>query len=285
MPKDLSILQDGNALKIRYTGPLSSIYPAPKAFHFSGNETTIHTAIPAGDSSIILTFSEVLKPNTMYTLHCGEINDAYDSPTLADSISFMTDSTLRIQKAFLLSQIFPSSYSLMLTYSEPVNMEQATDKNSYILEPVGEIISIDSMSDRSVNLIINPDKPLRSIGREYYIGAKQITSRLGESLHPKGSSFTFLISTYWNDIFCYPQPWKTKETALLTFAGLPNSASITIRRVTGEIIATLTEMNGSGGLLWDGILDDGSTIQTGVYLYSIDIGYKLEIKKFSVIRE
>jgi hypothetical protein len=221
----------------------------------------------------------------MYTLHCGEISDAYDSPTLSDSITFMTDSTLSIQKAFVMSQLFPSSYSLMLTYSEPVNMEQAMQVNSYILEPVGEIISIDSMSDRSVNLIINPEKPLRSIGREYYIGAKQITSRLGESLHPKGSSFTFLISTFWNDMFCYPQPWKTQETALLNFAGLPNSASITIRRVTGEIIATLTEMNGSGGLLWDGILDDGSTIQTGVYLYSIDIGDKPEIKKFSVIRE
>jgi hypothetical protein len=285
MPKDLSILQDGNALKIRYTGPLSSIYPAPKAFHFSGNEPIIHTAIPAGDSSIILTFSAPLKPNTMYTLHCGEINDAYDSPTLADSISFMTDSTLRIQKAFVLSQIFPSSYSLMLTYSEPVNMEQATDKNSYILEPVGEIISIDSMSDRSVNLIINPDKPLRSIGREYYIGAKQITSRLGESLHPKGSSFTFLISTYWNDMFCYPQPWKTQESSMLTFAGVPNNASLIIRRVSGEIIATLKENNGTGGIMWDGILSDGTSIQSGVYLYSIDMGGKQQMHKFTVIRK
>ena len=173
----------------------------------------------------------------------------------------------------------------MLTYSEPVNMEQATDKNSYILEPVGEIISIDSMSDRSVNLIINPEKPLRSIGREYYIGAKQITSRLGESLHPKGSSFTFLISTFWNDMFCYPQPWKTKESPMLTFAGMSNNGVLIIRRVTGEIIATLTENNGSGGIMWDGMLDDGSTIQTGVYLYTIDIGDKPEIKKFSVIRE
>ena len=285
MPKDLAILQDGNALKIRYTGPLSSIYPAPKAFHFSGNEPIIHTAIPAGDSSIILTFSEVLKPNTMYTLHCGEINDAYDSPTLADSISFMTDSTLRIQKAFVLSQIFPSSYLLMLTYSEPVNMEQATDKNSYILEPVGEIISIDSMSDRSVNLIINPDKPLRSIGREYYIGAKQITSRLGESLHPKGSSFTFLISTYWNDMFCYPQPWKTQESSMLTFAGVPNNATLIIRRVSGEIIATLKENNSAGGIMWDGILSDGTSIQSGVYLYSIDMGGKQQMHKFTVIRK
>ena len=285
MPKDLAILQDGNALKIRYTGTLSSIYPVPKAFHFSGNEPIIHTAIPAGDSSIILTFSEVLKPNTMYTLHCGEINDAYDSPTLADSISFMTDSTLRIQKAFVLSQIFPSSYLLMLTYSEPVNMEQATDKNSYILEPVGEIISIDSMSDRSVNLIINPDKPLRSIGREYYIGAKQITSRLGEDLHPKGSSFTFLISTYWNDMFCYPQPWKTQESSMLTFAGVPNNATLIIRRVSGEIIATLKENNGAGGIMWDGILSDGTSIQSGVYLYSIDMGGKQQMHKFTVIRK
>jgi subtilisin family serine protease len=285
MPKDLAILNNGNVLKIRYTGPLSSIYPAPKAFHFSGNEPIIHTAIPAGDSSIILTFSAPLKPNTMYTLHCGEINDAYDSPTLADSISFMTDSTLRIQKAFVLSQIFPSSYSLMLTYSEPVNMEQATDKNSYILEPVGEIISIDSMSDRSVNLIINPEKPLRSIGREYYIGAKQITSRLGESLHPKGSSFTFLISTYWNDMFCYPQPWKTQESSMLTFAGVPNNATLIIRRVNGEIIATLKENNGAGGIMWDGILSDGTSIQSGVYLYSIDIGGKQQMYKFTVIRK
>ncbi|NBO71689.1 hypothetical protein EBV26_14605, partial [bacterium] len=285
MSKDIAILQDGNALKIRYTGPLSSIYPSPKAFRLSGNEPSIHTAIPAGDSTIILILSAPLNPNSMYTLHCGEINDAYDSPTLSDSITFMTDSTLSIQKAFVLSQIFSSPYSLMLTYSEPVNMEQAMQVNSYILEPVGEIISIDSMSDRSVNLIINPEKPLRSIGREYYIGAKQITSRLGESLHPKGSSFTFLISTFWNDMFCYPQPWKTQESPMLTFAGVPNNATLIIRRVNGEIIATLKENNGAGGIMWDGMLSDGTSIQSGVYLYSIDMGGKQQMHKFTVIRK
>jgi subtilisin family serine protease len=285
MSKDIAILQDGNALKIRYTGPLSSIYPSPKAFRLSGNEPNIHTAIPAGDSTIILILSAPLNPNSMYTLHCGEISDAYDSPTLSDSITFMTDSTLSIQKAFVLSQIFSSPYSLILTYSEPVNMEQAMQVNSYILEPVGEIISIDSMSDRSVNLIINPEKPLRSIGREYYIGAKQITSRLGESLHPKGSSFTFLISTFWNDMFCYPQPWKTQESPMLTFAGVPNNATLIIRRVNGEIIATLKENNGAGGIMWDGILSDGTSIQSGVYLYSIDMGGKQQMHKFTVIRK
>ncbi|MFN5247142.1 MAG: hypothetical protein ACK5DB_07110, partial [Ignavibacteria bacterium] len=141
------------------------------------------------------------------------------------------------------------------------------------------------MSDRSVNLIINPEKPLRSIGREYYIGAKQITSRLGESLHPKGSSFTFLISTYWNDMFCYPQPWKTHESSMLTFAGVPNNATLIIRRVSGEIIATLKENNGAGGIMWDGILSDGTSIQSGVYLYSIDMGGKQQMHKFTVIRK
>ncbi|MFM8839872.1 MAG: S8 family serine peptidase [bacterium] len=285
MPKDLTVLNNGNALKIRYTGPLSSIYPAPKAFHFSGNEPIIHTAIPAGDSSIILTFSEALKPNTMYKLHCGEISDAYDSPTLADSISFMTDSSLSIQKTFIISSLRTTPFSLMITYSEPVNMKQAMDMNSYVLEPVGDIAWIDSIDQRTVNLMIDPNKPLRSIGREYYIGAKGITSILGEQLHPIGSTATFIISPYWEDLFCYPQPWKTQESSMLTFAGVPNNTTLVIRRVSGEIIATLKENNGAGGIMWDGILSDGTSIQSGVYLYSIDIEGKQQMHKFTVIRK
>jgi len=285
MSKDLTILNNGNALKIRYTGPLSSIYPAPKAFRFSGNEPIIHTTIPAGDSSIILTFSEVLKPNTMNTLHCGEINDAFDSPTLADSIVFMTDSTLRIIPTFVISSLKSSPYSLILSYSDAVNMKQAMDMNSYLLEPIGEISWIDSIDRRTVILNINPDKPLRSIGREYYLGAKQVTSALGQSLHPKGSSATFFISPYWDDMFCYPQPWNTQETSMLTFAGVPNNATLIIRRINGEIIATLKENNGAGGIMWDGMLSDGTTIQSGVYLYSIDMGGKQQMHKFTVIRK
>jgi hypothetical protein len=55
--------------------------------------------------------------------------------------------------------------------------------------------------------------------------------------------------------------------------------------VNGEIIATLKENNGAGGIMWDGILSDGTSIQSGVYLYSIDIGGKQQMYKFTVIRK
>jgi hypothetical protein len=86
-------------------------------------------------------------------------------------------------------------------------------------------------------------------------------------------------------MFCYPQPWKTQESSMLTFAGVPNNATLIIRRVNGEIIATLKENNGAGGIMWDGILSDGTSIQSGVYLYSIDIGGKQQMYKFTVIRK
>lgn len=284
--EDIAILSNGNALKIRYTGPLANTYPSPKVFELKGeNAPFVSTAIPVGDSSILLNLSSALAPSKRYILHCGEILDAFDSPTNIDSIIIETDASLNVNIPFILTQLHPSPYSLILTYSEAVNKSQAMDVNSYILEPTGEIAWIDSINDRTFSLMIDPNTPLRSIGKEYHLSARNVQSLNGKTLDPKGSSFSFLIDGFWNGAYCYPQPWKTKETALLTFAGLPNSASITIRRLTGEIIATLTEMNGAGGIVWDGILDDGSTIQTGVYLYSIDIGGKPEIKKFSVIRE
>ena len=279
---------ESNAIKITYTGLLSSAYPSTTLFTLLNGIDTIacSTVIPTGDSSLLLTFSKHVQSNHSYTLYCGSFFDYYGTPTIADTIVFKTDSNTQAQHELYITSILAFPQELYIRFSEPIKREEAENTTSYILSPIGKIVSAILENDNSVRLSIDPEQPLKSIGKDYLLTAFNIQAVSGIGFSSAaGSSIGFSLFESGYNAFCYPQPWRTKESATIMFAGLPNNAAITIRRLNGEIIGKIQESSGNGGIVWDGILLDGTMIESGVYLYSIDSMNKAPMYKFIVIRQ
>jgi hypothetical protein len=283
------------SLLIHFTQPLKSSSVAGNSFRLLNQATGIYTAIstiqPAGDSSLLLFPEQSLLPNTRYMLYTAAFTDRSGMMGLADSIEFSTDENGAVRREVFITGISViNRLTLHLFFSENLDAVSASQKDNYTLIPNGMIVNA-SPAQNKVVLQLDPSRPLAPLGRDYLLQAKQLK---GESDAPlstgAGSMIGFTLTGQNGQAFCYPQPWSKSKNNVLTFAGLPARANITIMTIQGEIIASVQENDGNGGTIWDGTLKDGSQIPSGIYLYSVDgtddKGASIQYgpHKFSIIR-
>ncbi len=80
----------------------------------------------------------------------------------------------------------------------------------------------------------------------------------------------------------YPNPFHPNEH-VLTFTGLPENSEIIIYTVTSKIVATLNS-NENNYCVWDGKLETGETVASGVYFIVITGSNAQIVRKLGLIK-
>ena len=278
-------------LQVEFSGYISSTFIPSHIFSmYSQNDIIINTAIPSGEKSVLLTLSKPLSQSTRYSMICHSFTDFFGSPSLLDTITFITDSlSIPDQELYITKATIVNTSTISITFSDLLDSSSASTNNYYTIEPFGTINSI-SILGNIATLFLDPSKPLIPNGKEYLITCNSLLSNNGKKL-TKGSGrmIGFTLTGNADNSFAYPQPWYSAKNPYIHFAGLPPEAYINIYSIKGDVLATLSENDGNGGIKWNGKLNNGEELTSGVYLFSVqDISSNMEktpiLKKFTFIK-
>lgn len=282
---------DRFALRVRFSGNIPEAALEPSVFTAAGTGFP-STVISSGDQFAVLRFAFPL-PVGSQRLLVASFRDRYNSPTATGDLAFDIAPPNDQPELYLTAVRVVNATTLHLSFSEPVT-STATETSHYTLAPVGAIATATLLDTdkQTVQLALNPDVPLRAIGKNYILTASNITAQSGHALTTgPGKSIGFTVETPGiAEAYTYPNPVRLSEEASVFFGNIEFGAEITIRTMEGAVITTLRETDGNGGVEWDCRDNTGALIGTGVYLYSVRVadstGTVVEsgIKKFAVLR-
>jgi hypothetical protein len=82
----------------------------------------------------------------------------------------------------------------------------------------------------------------------------------------------------------FPNPYRPLFGEL-TFAFLTPAAAVAVFDASGQLVRSLVERDGDGGVLWDGRNQAGQLVGSGIYLYRITDGEEVRLGKLAVLRD
>ncbi len=281
---------DSNKIIISFSGKLSNTPPNPGNFYVKSelnDKITASSTNIAGDSSIILVFSNGIRDSNL-TLFSHSFLDYYKNPTAKTLIPVIKNySSSERKELYLFNLTVISKTELILQFSESVNSAQATNIDNYLLRPFGNIKGLELIEPDKVKIILDYSQLLGSIGYYYTITVSNISAISGYPM-TKGSGNTLgfvLMAETADDAYIYPNPINLNIDETATFANIPPDSKIVITTINGDIIRELYEKNNNGGVEWDLKKSNGKSLETGIYLFTIDSKNQDSVmKKFSVVR-
>ena len=81
----------------------------------------------------------------------------------------------------------------------------------------------------------------------------------------------------------FPNPYVVRDGALL-FGYLPLEATVSIYDVSGQLVRRLAELDGDGGVRWNGKNEAGVSVASGMYYYRIDAGSQSKVGSLAIVR-
>jgi hypothetical protein len=184
-------------------------------------------------------------------------------------------------------------YRIKIVFNKVVNVTEAKNPDNYSFEPSNKVTSvdIDASDQKIIYLNLNGNKPVGSIGREYKLRIRNLTSDDGVAINSGAGSYLVLTgyAKDLSDVYVYPNPAKV-ASGKMTFANLPKRANIIIWSLDGIRINELSETDGNGGVDYNMKDESGNELGSGIYIYRIvrldDSNNEVEEKigKFAVIR-
>ena len=143
-----------------------------------------------------------------------------------------------------------------------------------MIEPLLAIKNVIFNSDDSSQVILEIDKhhPIGALGLNYLITVENLKSKTGIPIQAGQGSQASLIF-FQNDlsqVFTYPNPCRVGagENSIM-FANLTKEAMIKILTLSGQVIRTLEEKDGNGGVSWDLRNEQGEMVGAGIYVYFV----------------
>ncbi|MFP4544649.1 MAG: S8 family serine peptidase [Candidatus Kapaibacterium sp.] len=255
----------------------------------NGNINIPQTAQILNDESLALIFESAL-PEGNYTLYAGTFRDGFNNPTQADSVSFILKSPDEFEEMYLASLEVLSQSEIRLSFSHDIG-DGALEPANYELVPAGKIESVSLAGGNDVTLTLNPQFTLGARGFNYSITALNMFSKENIPMTTgPGNTLSFVFAGDDNEnAYVYPNPVKRSKAKIAYFANLTDRAEVVILTLTGELVNTLQESDGNGGVEWDLRDRHGNTVDTGIYLFMVkeyengEVISESGLKKFAVL--
>ncbi|MFA5975394.1 MAG: S8 family serine peptidase [Elusimicrobiota bacterium] len=131
------------------------------------------------------------------------------------------------------------------------------------------IFSIDSTftPEQAQQILFDSTDDLGDPGYDIYYGWGRVNASRAVEL-AKQRSITFQLNSLTN-VYAYPNPWDVRRTGnrLMTFANIPDGASVKIFTLSGFWVKNLTPSNGRA--TWDLTNSAGEPVASGLYFYLI----------------
>jgi hypothetical protein len=259
---------------VKFSEKMSNTIENLQAFKLNGNVFP-NSIAPASQYSYLVTFRNEI-PVGLNELAAANLRDLYGSPIEPTTVSFEMDSVIVNPEFFISSFKIVDAYNIKLVFNLEVDETSAENVSNYIFDPDNKAssVSVDASNKKIVNISLNGQKPVGSIGREYVLRVKDIFSSAstGSLKINEGAGSYIVLSSFANDlsdVYVYPNPVKPTNGEALTFANLPRFAQISIWTVDGTKIGEIEESDGNGGATFDLKDLNGNTLSSGIYIYRI----------------
>jgi hypothetical protein len=161
---------------------------------------------------------------------------------------------------------------------------------NYQMTPVGEVISIESMTPDNDLLHLSLDKrwPVGGVGQSLCLHVTNVFSTEGVALDSaNGTVLVEAAPLTLDNVYVYPNPYKgvgANGTDCVMFAGLTRGTTVYVFTLQGRLVTKLAGVNSDGGLPWCLDNDKGESIASGIYLYTVDDGHQTRRGKLAILR-
>jgi hypothetical protein len=277
-------------IQVQFSEPLN--YSARKIENYSINngEIALSSVIShRSGETVILTMTEPLLPAENYKLKVQNLLDLDNMPILATQNERIFQVPRAVTSFYLVRSQLQSQNQIELQFNRPLDPVTATNPENYKIEPAVEIqkVSFNPIENDWIELQLNPQRPLGAYGEIYYLTVQNIQSLDGTKIHSGFGNRTSLVffKTDLSLVTTYPNPYRIGlEQIPFKFINLTQNAVIKILNLNGNLIKTLQETNGDGGLEWDLCDENGNQVASGIYLFYITNQHQKKTGKFAVIR-
>ena len=136
-------------------------------------------------------------------------------------------------------------------------------------------IDVDQNDPKSIYIKLDGRKPVGSVGREYTLKIKNVTSSSleGNIAINNGAGSDIILTAYAKslaDVYVYPNPAKIiNGDGKITFANLPQRAKIIIFNLQGKQMSEIEENDGNGGVDYNLKDKSGIELSSGIYIFRV----------------
>ncbi len=229
-----------------------------------------------GGLRVVLGFDTALPDSGTYELATRGLRGVNGAPLGDDRYSFaLVREKIR---ARLLGAEALDAHRVVLSFDKAVRAPEGA--NNFSLGS-GVIVDRVEIRDRLVILSLREGAGIRPLGRSYRAVVEGLID--ADGLAVRGEASFVFASADLSQSAPFPNPYVVGEGALL-FGYLPLQATVSIYDVSGQLVQRLAELDGDGGVQWNGKNEAGVSVASGMYYYRIDAGSKSKVGSLALVR-
>jgi len=264
-----------NTITVTFTEKMSNTIENLQAFELL-NVGTPNSVAPANQFSYLLSFNENI-PVGLDSLVVRDLRDLYGSPIEQDTIPFIMTPVIENPEFFISSFEIINSYLIRVVFNVDVDETSAINIENYIFDPDNKAssVKVDENDKRIILISLEGEKPVGSVGKEYVLRIKNVTSSISAGSIPinTGAGSYIVLSNFakdLSDVYVYPNPANVNDgEGTITFANLPQRAKVTIWTLNGTQVNELEETDGDGGTTFTLTDYSGEYLSSGIYVYRV----------------
>ncbi|HGY56496.1 MAG TPA: T9SS type A sorting domain-containing protein [Caldithrix abyssi] len=179
----------------------------------------------------------------------------------------------------------PDRYHVQLYFSEPMRLDDLTDKNNYRLEPAGmiEAVNVVDSLGQQVEIVLPAQSMAGAFGKPSYLTLQNLHSAEGTLLKESGRISLFKPVKDLQTFLLYPQPVRPEDEKVY-FANLPAQATIRIYNLNGRLIRKIEEESSFGAISWDLRDNNNQRVSGGIYIYEVRTENDRKYGKLAIVR-
>ena len=266
---------NSNTIEADFSGRIKTTVENLNSFEIIGVGIP-NTAVPSSQFSYTLSYKANLPLGKNY-LFIKKLRDFYGSFIQEDTVEFNADSMLAVKEFFISSFEILNPSLIKVVFNLDVDKNNASNSNNYTFEPQNNIsnINVEQNDSKIIYIKLDGKNPVGSVGKEYKLKIKNVTSSQSEGDIPinSGAGSEIILTAYAKnlaDVYVYPNPAKIfNGNGKITFANLPQRAKITIFNLQGKQMYELEENDGNGGVDYNLKDKSGIELSSGIYIFRV----------------
>jgi hypothetical protein len=268
-------------LAVRFSVPMEVSYLEPYRFELDPGGMPSSVLVDRAGQRVVVSFAEALPDSGDFLLEIGPLRSRQRGMLAETDRRFAFSLQPPAVPARILEGEVVSATRVALRFSRPVK-RPADPGAVFTFAPGGIVIEAVEGDGDGLLLELAQETPLLPLGRRYELRFDGLEDEAGNRI--SGSLTLGIAAASLKRVRVFPNPFFPVR-GQLTWGYLTAEAVVYIYDMGGQLLRTLEEANGDGGVKWDGRNQAGKPIDSGIYLYRVVGEGEERVGKFALIRE